>query len=807
MTIGERLLVHLSGFSRFAEAFECPPDATQEGIARALGISRAHAALELKRLRQNGLLTERVAHVTAGKVRRKVYFPTRSGEERARAIREFAKQKPLVLVDRGDRRDALGAEVLQVLRQLGLREVEAYQRILLADIVDLGVVRPPPTPTTEAPPFLGREAELDRIRRWAARPGSPVLAILGVTGIGKTALAERAAAASGLPSFVRRAYVFETARTFADALADFLADHGRPRLRNHLSSGAFDPASLRAILAQDLRGTFVVVDDADRSREVCAFLEMAAEASPDAKLLLTERSRPPAYDERDLAEGHAAELVLEGLDRRSAIALAARLGLPADPETGERIFALTRGHPLAIALLASTGLRAAERMRRFLEDAILASLDERATPALRALAVLRRPIEEPEALPLSSRTVRSLVRRGLLGEHPEGFTLHDLARDVLLARASPDDLRAAHARAARFWTRHGNPLESAHHALEARRLEDALAVLEPAAMALAESPRAAELVALLERLPENRRPRLAHARALESVARWAEAAALYGTLAARGGPGTTESLLGLGRIASKEGRYDEAERHLRAALEQAADIGTRGRAERLLAAVLRKRGTYTEAHAAIDAAVAHLTSDPRERTRALIDRAALLHDEGRDEEAVATLDAIDRNDLGMREAASLENNRAVALACLSRTIDAVAAFRRSAQAWREAGDARGTAYALANAGDALMALGRLEEARAALDEAAAEAGPTEDRVLSSMIEANVGKLLARLGDATAAEARLLRSVTLLENVDNPRSLRERCAELARFYAEAGDATAAQAWIARADRVSLPRTPS
>jgi len=802
VTIGERLLVHVAAFSRYTEAFECPPDVTQEGIAGALGISRAHAALELKRLRQGGFVSERIAHVTAGRVRRKVYFPTRAGEDRARAMREYAKKKPLVLVDRGEQREALGAEVVRALRAIGLRESDAYGRVLVADVVDLAAARPAaPPPAVEAPPFLGRDRELEAIRAWLRRPAAPVLAILGVAGVGKTALAERVAATVDVPAIVRRAYAFETARTLAHAVAEFLATHARPRLRNHLASGSFDVRQMGAILAQDFRGVLVAVDDADRSPEVCAFLEMTAEAAPEAKLLVTARSRPPAYDDRDLAEGRAGELLLEGLDRGSAVALASRLGLPSDAASVRRMFALTRGHPLAIALLASTGLESSRLARRFLEDAVLLGVDERAGPALQALALLRRPIPDPEALPLSARTARALAQRGLLAEHPEGFALHDLARDALLARATPGDLRAAHARAARYWARRADPLESGHHALEAGRIDEALAVLAPAALRLAESPQAAELVDVIERIPEARRPALPLARALEFLGRWAEARPRYAAVAARGGVESTDALLGLGRIASKEGRYDDAERHFRDALEAARDDRARGRAERLLAVVLRKRGAYADAHALLDHAFADLHDDPGERARLGIDRAALLHDEGRYEEALAGLAEMTADDLPPREAAALENNRAVNLARLGRRVEAVEAFHRAAARWRDAGDSRGAAYAEANAADVLVDLGRTEEARAALDAASRDAGPTGDRVLSSMIEANLGKALARTGDRTAAEARMLRSVALLEDLGNPRSLRERCLELAQFYSDGGDVAAAAAWRARAERAS------
>ncbi|HYV08774.1 MAG TPA: ATPase, partial [Thermoplasmata archaeon] len=81
VTVGERVLVHLSGFLRHADAYECPIEMTQDGIAAALSISRAHVALELKRLKTTGKVAERMAHVANARSRRKVYDLTPAGQE------------------------------------------------------------------------------------------------------------------------------------------------------------------------------------------------------------------------------------------------------------------------------------------------------------------------------------------------------------------------------------------------------------------------------------------------------------------------------------------------------------------------------------------------------------------------------------------------------------------------------------------------------------------------------------------------------------------------------------------------------
>src|SRR2546428_10160971 len=79
VTVGERILVHLSGFLRHADSYECPVEMTQDGIAAALLLSRAHVALELKRLKSTGKGQERMAHVANARPRREVYELTAAG--------------------------------------------------------------------------------------------------------------------------------------------------------------------------------------------------------------------------------------------------------------------------------------------------------------------------------------------------------------------------------------------------------------------------------------------------------------------------------------------------------------------------------------------------------------------------------------------------------------------------------------------------------------------------------------------------------------------------------------------------------
>ena len=96
LTVGERIILHLAQYSKYLDSYDAPLDISQDGIAAALRISRAHAAIELKKLKDTGEVVEKLVHIKRGKTKRKVYFLSSPGEERGR-------QDPPVRGERGHR--------------------------------------------------------------------------------------------------------------------------------------------------------------------------------------------------------------------------------------------------------------------------------------------------------------------------------------------------------------------------------------------------------------------------------------------------------------------------------------------------------------------------------------------------------------------------------------------------------------------------------------------------------------------------------------------------------------------------------
>ncbi len=803
VTVGERIVVHLSGFLRHADAYEVPPEMTQDGIGFALGISRAHVALELKRLRTAGRVEERMAHVATAKTRRKVYVLTPSGQEIARRMREYARTRSVTLITPEGPRALGGEEALTALRASGLREVEAVQRLLASDVVEIARKETPKAPPAPARPFFGRSEELDALREWLGRDPRPIALVVGVAGIGKSALVAKALDGERRPILVRRLYSHDDAHGILCSCADFLGRQGRRRLKAVLARPAYDPVDSVAVLREDLSGCVLVLDDLHACPTAEGLLASLAEKPLPFKLLIASRSLPGFYDRAMAETGCVREISLGGLDDAAAREmLASRRGdLPSDDVA--RVLAAARGHPLALELFAASGLEAGGvATDRFILETVLEGLDDVSEEVLKAFAILRRPAKSPETLGATVAQLRRLLKRAVLQHRDEGYLLHDLVREFYLRRMPEADRRKAHGRAAAYWQERGDPLEAAHHLLEARELLAASDLLADHGEAYAEGARAGELEACLLALPPDRRPLRLLAETQVFLGKFEDARAALEALVRRGSPQERlQARIHLGRIETRKGEYAAAQKALAAAVREAALMGVptlEGEALRALGGVERRLGNLGVAVDYLSRATFLLEENTREHARALTDLGAALIARGDLPGARRHLeDALRRVRKGSREAAAIENNLAIILSHEGHPQDAARAFERSAEMALGAGEMRFASIAFANAADNFLRLEATDAAAACAERALGLASSIGDAIALSTARANLGLVAARRGDWPRAEEELLASVDLLARVDNPYSLASRCEEVAGLYEAQGRGDDAAQWHARA----------
>jgi DNA-binding SARP family transcriptional activator len=261
----------------------------------------------------------------------------------------------------------------------------------------------PPAPTW----FVGRDVELDRIRRCLTGSGGPtVVVVTGPPGVGKSALALAAAheAAGAYPDGQLYADL-DRASASAEVLGHCLRalDHRRPH--------ATDAAEFRSTAYG--RRLLLVLDNADRF----AGLEDLVPTGPHCAVLITRRSVPAQLD--------AVDVALSPLSGADAVELIGRVAgasrIAAEPAATTTVAELCDRLPLAVRAaavrlarrpdwpVAGLAARLGPEHRR-LDELRSSPLDVReryasacralgpAGPALRRLALLQVPQCRPEVL-------------------------------------------------------------------------------------------------------------------------------------------------------------------------------------------------------------------------------------------------------------------------------------------------------------------------------------------------------------------------------------------------------------------------
>ena len=457
LTTKERILLHLFDYAKYGGAVEVPPDATQEGIARASGIDVPHFTQYIRPLVLDGLVQERTAHVKGVLRRRKVYDLTDAGKMRAIRLRETVKAEVVRVQAAGGIQQATVSQVFEEARgKASLLDI--VRQATETGIVDLvSLTREAPAAfvemITEAPrlgPFAGRRGELEAVTRDAEGPR--VFVVRGVPGIGKSIFAAKACELfrGKRNLFWHRIRPWDTSQSILAHLGDFLSALGRPGLRSVLTRGEASRAA--EVLRADLPGTqsFLVFDDAHEARpEVQSVFRLLKEALPDApdvRALMLTRQAIPFYDRRDVTiQGLVGEIDLEGLSPEDITVL---LGREQDAPWHGDLLRRLGGHPLFIDLMRAhptVPLKGLRDVRRFVEEEIYTKLSDAERKLMKTASLYRVPVLRESLFSdpaLSHDVVLSLTERGLIkvvGE--ESFEVHDTIRDVFASFLTASERR------------------------------------------------------------------------------------------------------------------------------------------------------------------------------------------------------------------------------------------------------------------------------------------------------------------------------------------------------------------------------
>ncbi len=511
----DRVLIHLS-----SESLR-PEEQTQEGVAAAVKSGRSTLTKWLDRMEREGLVSRERVRLSSHPLPKYAYRLTEEGWQRAGLLRRNLASR--VVTVRTPNLEPLAVRVSDV-PSLASHRIDLTTAVSSVRKGHLEIARDQVRPARDAASrvwgrglrrvdrFFGRREEFAALDAWYGSD-SRALFLTGLPGIGKSALV--AAWVQGRPRRVP-VYGFEIhpSTTGAELLADFaafLAWQGRPSLATHLAQGVpLDPGFVLRLLERELAGLplVVVLDNADQaSRDVARMIRnLSREPLSRAPIrrIYVSRSFTPMLRNLKAAVPSSRLLRIHGLDPAASRALLRHRGLGSDERLVRSLTRTSRGHPLLLHLVATSGAAHASAVRTYLEEEVWGALSPAEKNLLEAASVLRKAARRPvlEAMAGAEPRVltwlceRNLLERTVAG----GYVMHDLVREFVDGRIDDARRKELHALAARPLLRASQPRErweGVYHLLKAGRAREAASFLDSDGAPLLDCVAAEEILSLL----------------------------------------------------------------------------------------------------------------------------------------------------------------------------------------------------------------------------------------------------------------------------------------------------------------------
>src|SRR2546429_893760 len=334
---------------------------TQEGLGERLGVSRRAVAHWEAGLNYPDI--EHLQALIALGVQQRI-FPAGQEAEEIRALWLAAHQK--VLLDEAWLASLLGGR-RPALTLLHPEPQEAARPAELPSTAQL-----PPTPlldwgeALDVPSFYGREADLATLLRWVVEEGCRLVSVLGLGGIGKSALVVRAMRELASHFEVVLFRSLRDAPECSALLSSCLAvlapepqDLLHESLERRLSRLLAELRRRRVLLVLDNLEVLLVEGEAlGRLRPgyegYGQLLEQVAHTEHQSCLLLTSREHPAALRALEGRRALVRSLRLAGLEASACAQLLGEHELVGSPEEYARLAALYAGNPLALSIVAET---------------------------------------------------------------------------------------------------------------------------------------------------------------------------------------------------------------------------------------------------------------------------------------------------------------------------------------------------------------------------------------------------------------------------------------------------------------------
>ena len=810
----QRILVHLSG-TPGTYGPSVLPTLTQEGIGSAIRSGRSTATKWALRMEASGLLRGERAHVPGHRVRKTVYRLTEAGWEEARRLRRLLDSHVVHVTAPGmgdvpmrvtevprlfpDLIDITSTVCLVREGRLDLRPLARDRKAALPPLLWGETLR-------RTDRVFGRQDEVRSLAAWVVSR-TPILAVVGLAGIGKSVLV-----ASWIQRHRPRPFVFwteleegTTPTALLAEFAQFLARLGRRTLLGALAEDRLsDPAFLTRLLSHEFHElpVLAVLDNFHLASAAVAKLVsgplLAACRATRVRAVLISRTVPAiASGSSGRRPARAHVLRIPGLDLESSVSLLRAKGLAADDVTAMRIAESARGHPMVLSLAAQTGSEVESATRRYLEKEIWAALSPAERQVLETSCAFRRfaPLEALKAIDGADDSVlASLESKNLIEPTlAEGYVVHDTIREYVRALSGEDRRRELPRIVARYFLNRADPrerIEGFYHLVQAGDLGEAADRLSAEASSLVESASARDLAALFaggdaQRLNPSTAGVVSEVlgdgmrvsgHSVPAIQQYLHA------IRAHEASGREEFvprvLHKIAAIERQRNEYDKALGHLveaRARLLQRPDPAQLAEVLKELALIEKIKGNFGEARMSLNAAV-DLATESSEA--GVLSRCLLVL--GTLEAETASLErGLHHKMESLRIADRAGNVTEASRACISigttlwemgRLEESLTFEQRGLHLARLVGNLRLTGYGLMDKAAVLVDLGRFEEADSVFQEAKSFFTILEERDSLALLAVAEGQREMRMGRIASAKRTWERAVDELRAVGDPGDL-------------------------------------
>lgn len=393
LTATEKILLHLLRYSKLRKDMNVPFAITQKGIAEAVQIRWNHVPRAMKKLINQGFVEEELAHIDSKVRRQKAYYLSEDGANFTKGLENKISRQEIRLKKQNGEIEVLklselnnalktSLTALEIVLSIGEDQVCDAEKLLAVhrgkhlkkpsrhlELFVSGEIHKPEI-------FIGREKEIEILRKWMESDRYGTIMIWGSVGIGKTALI-----ANFLNEYKNRRNIFwyelyedNDLRSILDSLSKFLDKLGRKKLSSHLEKvKEIDLSSVLGFIEEDLKNsdTLFIFDGYFSAKEdVVDFFRGFVNVIvgiQSAILIFTARDDMPfycrLYDKRDIQAKRIAEMKLKGLSMRETKDL---LGNPdIDQASLRTIHQMTRGHPLTLELVKAGNEEGLRKFRGF----------------------------------------------------------------------------------------------------------------------------------------------------------------------------------------------------------------------------------------------------------------------------------------------------------------------------------------------------------------------------------------------------------------------------------------------------------